>query len=181
MARWVVRPTAFDRALANTVAHHVSAPLERFSRILTLLADERLLLAATFAVWAISRPSSSEVVRRNADHIALSVMATAIIPHLMKNCVAQTRPDRHVHGPRHGIPKSGYRSDAFPSGHAMHMGAIASAVSWMAPNWRWLAWTVAGLISTTRVVLLAHWASDVLIGLGLGTMVERLLRPPQKG
>ena len=35
-----------------------------------------------------------------------------------------------VHGPRRGIPRSGKPYDAFPSGHAMHVGAVASAVSW---------------------------------------------------
>jgi len=181
MARLIVRPTSFDRALANLVAHYAPARLERFSKKLTLLADERLLLAATLAAWGLARLSTSSAVRRNADHVALSVVATAIIPHLMKDCVAQTRPDRHVHGPRHGIPKSGNRSDAFPSGHAMHMGAIASAISSMAPNWRWPTWTVAAIISATRIVLLAHWASDVLIGLGLGAMVELLLRLTRRG
>jgi membrane-associated phospholipid phosphatase len=34
----------------------------------------------------------------------------------------------------------------------------------------------AGLV-LTRVVLLAHWASDVVAGLALGALVERLLRP----
>jgi membrane-associated phospholipid phosphatase len=181
MTRLVVKPTAFDKALANTIERRVPARLERYAGTLTLLADERLLLAATFSAWGLSRLSSSDAVRRGTSHIALSVAAAAIIPHVMKGCVSQTRPDRHVHGPRHGIPKSGYPSDAFPSGHAMHMGAIASAFSWMSPNRAWLAWTVAGAISATRVVLLAHWASDVLVGLGLGALVERLLRPSRRG
>jgi hypothetical protein len=48
MARWEVRPTAFDRALANTIEQHAPARLERYSRTLTLPPDECLRLAATF-------------------------------------------------------------------------------------------------------------------------------------
>jgi hypothetical protein len=34
-----------------------------------------------------------------------------------------------------------------------------------------------GALVLTRVVLLAHWASDVVVGLLVGTCVERMLRP----
>jgi hypothetical protein len=48
--------------------------------------------------------------------------------------------------------------------HAMHIGAVASAVSWIE-------------LACTRVVLLAHWASDVIVGVGAGLLLERMLRP----
>ena len=98
--------------------------------------------------------SSSSAVRRGTSHIALSVAATAIIPHMMKDCISdEARPACAWAEAWH--PQSHIHSDAFPSGHAMHMGAIASAFSWMSPSWAWMAWTVAGVISGTRVVLLA--------------------------
>ncbi len=87
-----------------------------------------------------------------------------MLPHLLKQVVDQERPDRTVMPPRHGIPKSGNPYDAFPSGHAMHIGAIASAMSRMYPKacgWIWLG----GLaVASTRIALLAHWTSDVVAG-----------------
>ena len=82
-----------------------------------------------------------------------------------------------VHGRRHGIPRSGKAYDAFPSGHAMHVGAVASAVSWAYPNSAPIAWGLGGLIAITRIVLLAHWTTDVLAGMAMGALVERCLRP----
>jgi hypothetical protein len=56
-----------------------------------------------------------------------------------------------IHGRR-----SGKAYDAFPSGHAMHVGALASAVSWVSPKSAPLAWSLGGLVAATRIVLLAH-------------------------
>jgi hypothetical protein len=58
--------------------------------------------------------------RRQTDHLALSIVVTAILPHLLKRLIDQKRPDRcMVHGPRRDIPRSGKPYDAFPSGHAI--------------------------------------------------------------
>jgi undecaprenyl-diphosphatase len=76
-----------------------------------------------------------------------------------------------------GIPLSGKAEDAFPSGHALHVGALASAATLLPPKVRdadWVAGTV--LVMTTRIVLLAHWFTDVVVGLALGVGVERGVR-----
>ncbi|MGB8092583.1 MAG: phosphatase PAP2 family protein [Pseudolabrys sp.] len=44
-----------------------------------------------------------------------------------------------------------------------------------------VAWGVGGLIVATRIVLLAHWVTDVLAGLVMGALVERCLRPLSGG
>src|SRR5215472_13534303 len=95
----------------------------------------------------------------------------------MKSLFDQTRPDREtVLGHLHGISFSGQRDDAFPSGHAMHMGALASAASVLPPGARRTIRALAIGISLTRVAALAHWASDVVAGFALGAILERLLR-----
>jgi undecaprenyl-diphosphatase len=176
MARWTLQPTPADIALARVISRHVTQTIERPSQTLTLLADERFLLLAAGGIWLAARLGDG-TQRRHANHLALSVLATSLLPHLMKGMVAQERPDRAVvHGFRHGIPRSGNAYDAFPSGHAVHVGAIASALSWMHPRWTPIVWSVGGLIAATRVVLLAHWLSDVLVGLATGVAIERTIR-----
>jgi hypothetical protein len=71
------------------------------------------------------------------------------------------------------LPRSGKAHDAFPSGHAMHVGAVASAISWACPRSAPLAWGVGSLVAATRIVLLAYWTTDVLAGLAMGAFVER--------
>jgi undecaprenyl-diphosphatase len=96
----------------------------------------------------------------------------------MKLIFDQTRPDRRkVLGHVHGVSFSGKRDDAFPSGHALHMGALASAAGALPPGPRRAIRAIAVGLSLTRVAILAHWASDVLAGFALGVVLERLLRP----
>jgi membrane-associated phospholipid phosphatase len=177
MARWHFGATQLDRRVARAVARHASPAVERPARLLTWAADEHVLYVIAGGLWLAAR-AGEERERRQTDHLALSVVVTAILPHLLKRLIDQERPDRCiVHGRRHGIPRSGKAYDAFPSGHAMHVGAVASAVSWAYPKWAPIAWGLGGLIAATRIVLLAHWATDVLAGLAIGALVERCLRP----
>jgi undecaprenyl-diphosphatase len=74
------------------------------------------------------------------------------------------------------VPFSGKRLDAFPSGHAVHIGALASAADRLPAGQRNLVWAAGAGLVLTRVVLLAHWASDVVAGLAVGALTERLLR-----
>jgi undecaprenyl-diphosphatase len=95
----------------------------------------------------------------------------------MKMVFDQRRPDRlTIRGHWRGVPLSGNSMDAFPSGHALHLGALASAASRLPRTWRNLVWLVSAGLVATRVILLAHWTSDVIAGLAIGSITERLLR-----
>jgi membrane-associated phospholipid phosphatase len=130
------------------------------------------LFAVSLGFWLLSRGMSPRR-RRAASYLVLNVTASAVLPHILKVLVDQQRPDRRVHGRRHGIPVSGKANDAFPSGHAVHIGALASAVSRYFPRWKRVAWTLGGGVAVTRVLLLAHWTTDVLAGLAFGASLER--------
>jgi membrane-associated phospholipid phosphatase len=58
----------------------------------------------------------------------------------------------------------------------MHVGALASAATVLPMARRDVVWAFGAGLVLTRVVLLAHWASDVVVRLALGAMTERLLR-----
>lgn len=70
---------------------------------------------------------------------------------------------------------SAYRS--FPSGHSVAAFAAAAAVTGEtarnAPNTRWIVGPImyggAALVAVSRMYNNQHWASDVLIGAGIGT------------
>lgn len=113
-----------------------------------------------------------------ADQIWVSAVISSALPHVIKLFVARERPDRTVvHGVRHGVPRSGNAWDSFPSGHALHLGALAAAGSRMvsAPC-RHVIWLSAGALATTRVFLLAHYLTDVLGGLAIGVFVDHIVR-----
>jgi membrane-associated phospholipid phosphatase len=171
-----VRPAGADIAISRAVARHTEPTPEMVARVLTWGADEKVLLVLAAAVWLVSR-GRGEALRRTGNHALLVTVAASLLPHGLKALFDQTRPDRRtVLGHVHGIPFSGKRKDAFPSGHALHMGALASAAGSLPVKSRWVLRTLAVGISLTRVVVLAHWASDVLAGFALGAGLERVLR-----
>lgn len=171
-----IRPTKADVVIARAIAQETSPAPEKLARALTWGADEKVLCVLAAVGWLASRGRSGPL-RRAGNHAVLVAIAASLLPHGMKLVVNQTRPDRTtVIGHVHGISFSGKREDAFPSGHALHMGALASAAGVLRAGPRRIVRTLAVGLSLTRIVILAHWASDVVAGFAVGAALERLLR-----
>jgi membrane-associated phospholipid phosphatase len=171
-----VQPTRVDVSIARAIARDTEPLPEEMARAMTWGADEKVLLLLAAAGWIISR-GGSEPLRRAGNHALLVTVAAALLPHGLKRLFNQIRPDRMtVLGHIHGISFSGKREDAFPSGHALHMGALASAAGALPATPRRSIRAVAVVLSLTRIMVLAHWASDVVAGFALGAVLERLLR-----
>lgn len=176
MAIVTIRPTEADIGIANAIAGHTDVPMERTAKALTWGADEHILLASAAAWWCYSR-TQRRGQRFAADHVLVTTLVASALPHLLKTVFDQRRPDRlTVRGHWRGVPLSGNSMDAFPSGHALHIGALASAASPLPRKERSLIWLVGAGLIATRVLLLAHWTSDVLAGLAIGAVTERCLR-----
>ncbi|TFV80088.1 phosphatase PAP2 family protein [Bradyrhizobium frederickii] len=177
MALVKVKPTRIDQAIASEIARDTNSGIEQAAQTLTWAADEHVLLALAAAGWLYAQIRRPEA-RPAANHVLAVSLASAVLPHLLKSLFDQIRPDRlTLLGHAHGVPISGRSRDAFPSGHALHMGALASAAGLLNSVPRRLVRSTAVALSLTRVVVLAHWTSDVVAGFALGVIVERLLRP----
>ena len=176
MAVVTIQPTMTDKSIANAIASYTTPSLEEAAALLTWGADEKALLALAVGAWlyAARRPALQPIT----NHLLAVSLLSSILPHLLKSAVDQTRPDRlTVKGHWRGVPISGRPRDAFPSGHALHMGALASAAGLLPTSERRVARTLAVALSATRILLLAHWASDVVAGFTAGALLERLIRP----
>jgi undecaprenyl-diphosphatase len=171
-----VRPTGPDVAIARAIARDTGPAPEEIARVLTWGADEKVLLVLATVGWLASR-GRRESLQRAGNHALLVSVAASLLPHVLKTVFNQTRPDRMtVRGHLHGVSFSGKPEDSFPSGHAVHMGALASAAGTLPPGPRRAIHALAVGLSLTRIVVLAHWASDVIAGFTLGAALERLLR-----
>jgi membrane-associated phospholipid phosphatase len=65
---------------------------------------------------------------------------------------------------------------SLPSGHATDAAAVATAIGALWPQTRPLMWTYAALIALSRVVLTAHYPSDVIAGVIVGAAGALLVR-----
>ena len=162
--------------MANAAAHYTNPLIQNCARAATWAADEHLLGAVTAAGWVLSRAGNRRH-RAVANHLALTLAVAVIAPKIIKKVVDRTRPDRVVVGRhRHGVKTSGNPHDSFPSGHSVHIGAVVSALSWAFPEKAWAFRSAGALLAATRVAVLAHWSTDVAVGLIMGAVLEREAR-----
>jgi membrane-associated phospholipid phosphatase len=170
-----LRPLAADVAISRACLRVASATVERPLRVVTWLADEKIMLAVVGVFWAATRFSPARPLRREADQMLCSVLIAGVVPDLFKYLVRRKRPNRALvrrHDAR--VPLLGNAWDSFPSGHAMHLSAIAASAQRLVPKrWRAPLWSALGALAATRVVLLAHYPSDVVAGWGIGALINR--------
>lgn len=128
-------------------------------RVATELGGGALVTTVTTA-WA----SSLFLRRRPRD--ALRVTATvalgSLARYLMHLIVARPRPSRpHIH----------VTGAAFPSGHTTAATLLyATAAAEVARPWAWAAaGALVASVGASRVLLRAHWLSDVLAGIGFAS------------
>jgi hypothetical protein len=116
MALVRVKPTDADVAIADAIAGRTTRPIEHVAEALTWGADEHVLCALAFGWWLYARSGDAQI-RRSSDHVLLTTLVASALPHALKRVFDQQRPDRLTAlGHLHGIPFSGKRLDAFPSG-----------------------------------------------------------------
>ncbi|MBI5437034.1 MAG: phosphatase PAP2 family protein [Nitrosomonadales bacterium] len=104
------------------------------------------------------------------DGLAASLIASGIVTPVLKYATGRSRP-RETPDIAHFRPFSGAAS--FPSGHTTQAFAVASVISaYYDETWvKCSSYTVAGLVGVARSYHDAHFASDVLAGALIGTLV----------
>jgi hypothetical protein len=124
-----------------------------------------------YLVGALTDNENSRQVAQ--DSIAASLIASGIITPAIKLVAGRSRPRDDV-GIYHFKPFSNVNS-SFPSGHTTEAFAVASVVAnhyeetWVTCT----AYSIAGLVGLARTYHHAHFASDVVAGAVIGTLVGK--------
>ena len=139
-----------------------------FMQFFTLFGEEYILIGVIGLVyWGINK--------ERGEQLALSVMASNLTFPLIKNIVKRTRP---FHSHPEILNLKDVEGYSFPSGHSTGSAStfVGAAVVMRDAKQKWLrkvlivcAIAIPMLVALTRMYLGAHYLTDVLCGLAIGT------------
>jgi membrane-associated phospholipid phosphatase len=172
--------TGADEALHDLVFRHVvSHEIRLLANGVTLLGTFEVTTGGLLGLAIVALRTSDVLLWQGAvgalAGVTIGGLATQAIKHV--GCRARPRlvdgwgvgpPGIHGAAERLGffhwpcLRERGY--DGFPSGHAMIAFAVASALLGCVPAPRCAALLVAGGVALSRIVLNAHFLSDVMVG-----------------
>lgn len=100
-----------------------------------------------------------------------------IVELFLKPLIARARPNEVMGAIIVGSGSDGF---SFPSGHATIAFAMAVVLSRKEPKWKWMLFTLAVLISLSRIYLGVHYPLDVVFGAFLGWGIGRIVYATQR-
>jgi undecaprenyl-diphosphatase len=185
----VIAAMVWIDAGAVDIARRLPQPLVTFFDWLTDFGKSvRLLVPIALMLAAIAVVDSPALARTSRGVLAAlavrlgflfaAVALPGLVFTILKRLIGRARPlveggaDPFIYHPLGWSVE--YAS--FPSGHATDAFAIATAVGALWPRTRPIMWTYAVLIALSRIVLTAHFPSDVIAGAVVGTMGALIVR-----
>ena len=133
-----------------------------------------------FALWKFKKlPPKFITLWRGFIRFFISVAGAGLATDLFKRIFARARPvnfiEHHMSGFfywDHISGKGSYQFYSFPSGHTTTAFAVAMAIVLMLPEkyhpWKIVAFVVATIFGVARIMVEAHYTSDVIAGTMMG-------------
>jgi membrane-associated phospholipid phosphatase len=118
-----------------------------------------------------------QIAANRALFLFSTVALSGLTTDLIKPLVGRLRPKLLFEANLYGFDpfRIGYEYNSFPSGHATTVFALAVALSLFFPRWRLPFFSFAFVVGLSRIIVGAHYLSDVLAGAYVGAMTVFLL------
>lgn len=137
-----------------------SEPLGTIMEVGTHLGDGRLMMGVSLLLMAYGNDEHWETGRLMTS----TFICTGVTVWGLKEIIGRKRPLRDVTG-----------TPAFPSGHAAYAFAGATLLGSRYPKLRFPLYLGAGLVGVSRIYLGRHYASDVIAGATIGSIIGALV------
>ncbi|MBP1858719.1 phosphatase PAP2 family protein [Rhizobium herbae] len=117
--------------------------------------------------------SRTKTAWRLALYFLVTIGSASALVHLFKFVIGRARPELFLDYGAHSLTPfaNEWLFESFPSGHSAAVGSFFGAFAMLAPRLRILFALGALIIGITRVVVGAHYPSDVAAGLLLGLWI----------
>ena len=180
-----------DRPLSEFARTLNYPPYSGFFETMTEFGDSKWYLWPTglggilcfvLGRWFV-RAESRRVVTLSLALVQLYLFAvvavSGIFAQIVKHILCRARPVLFEREGVFGIfpfSNGGGKFVSFPSGHSVTAMALAVAVAFFIPRWRLPLVLLALMVGCSRILLNAHYLSDVTAGLALGAITAYWLR-----
>jgi len=159
-----------DRVVALAVQDHVSGAIHEAAKAFSKCGRTEWYLIPMLlllAWWTWARPRQD--LRRICLWLLAAEAAGGLVSRLIKISLGRWRPNQMPDG-HFGFAffSFKYKSNSFPSGHAMDAAAVAAMLWFAYPPLRplYVIWVIA--MASARVLAMDHFVSDVAAGAMLG-------------
>ena len=167
----------FDAPAARFCAS-LNPTIKGFFDLITRLGLSFPYQVAAVAAFVYFKFIKKDQIAANAAvFLFAAVVFSGLANDLIKALVGRTRPDLLL---KEGIYwfkpfTNRYSYTSFPSGHANTIAAICYGLRLVTGRFTFVLWSIVLAVMASRVIVGAHFPSDVLFGAYLGTIVtERL-------
>ena len=185
----IALPMIFLDEALYMYARSLDRAVIRAANVLTRIGDAKWVLvglAVLLAGAVLIRPRNPDGARaatvnrliRGCLFVFASVAFTGILVNILKPVFGRARPKLFDQlGPHAFDPLSfGYDFASFPSGHSTTIFALAVALAFLLPRAKAPLLLVAAFFACTRIVLGAHYLSDVIAGAFMSALAVAWLR-----
>lgn len=165
----------------SPIARQVGLIMTDFGKSGWIIVGALLLFFQCLAAFRVLQPARKRLHALFLSHVALylfaSVALSGLSANLAKRLIGRARPLNFDEWGAHGfVPfnnDAGFQS--FPSGHSTTVGAVFMVLSLLWPRHRLAFALLAIWMAMTRVMVGAHYPSDVIAGLGFGAWMSLII------
>jgi len=162
-----------DQKIDQAMQNRRSSQTDSYAKAVTPFGAEWAIgiTVATFGTGLVFK--NAELRDTGRDAIEAELIAAGLITPALKKIFGRERPIQGGDGDEYKAFASG--DNSFPSGHSTEAFALASVLSARSQGWviPVVSYTLASSVAFARVNDRAHFASDVLAGALIGTVVGR--------
>jgi len=173
-----------DKPVAYAI-HDTSLPaLTKFSKYISYLGEYVLwfiisVVGLLLIYFKIAEKYLSAVNIAKCTYVFSSILLAIIIGAGIKFILARYRPELLFTEGLYGFHFFSAKSimNSTPSGHAFCIFAVCTSLSILFRRYTLLFFTIAILIGVSRIILLKHYVSDVVLGTYIGIIVALIMQP----
>ncbi len=153
----------YELAFLEFIQNYIHNPInDKFFSLFTFLGDKGVIWIFISLLLITNKKYRKVGIM---TFLAL-ILATILGEGLMKNLFQRPRP--FIDYPMYELIISRPSGYSFPSGHTTSSFAAAGVLSKNFKKYQSIFWILAFLISISRLYLLVHYPSDVIVGIFLG-------------